>query len=164
MTKRIIPSLLAVAVLAACGGAAVSTTSIDPGSLTVTIVERGGCEMMGPNCRVYVVAGDGAFEVRRAGLEDQGAVASGALDESIAALLREAVATTDLAGLGGTLPPGECRGCVDGIDYLVSIDVDGTVTTFDSVEVLFDPTEPLFTAIGDVITAASAVEVPIVSR
>jgi hypothetical protein len=162
MMTRILPSLLLVALLAACGS--VEAATVDPASLTVTIVERGGCEMMGPNCRVYVVAGDGTFQVERAGLEDQGAVASGELDESIAEFLREAVAGTDLAGLAETLPPGECRGCADGIDYLVTVDVDGTVTTFDSVEVLFDPTEPLFTAIGDVIAAASAVEVPILSR
>lgn len=162
MKTRILSPLLLVALLAACGGA--EAAAVDPGSLTVTIVERGGCEMMGPNCRVYVVAGDGTFQVQRAGLEGQGAVASGELDASIAEFLRQAVAGTDLAGLAETLPPGECRGCADGIDYLVTIDVDGTATSFDSVEVLFDPTEPLFTAIGDVVTAASAVEVPILTR
>lgn len=162
--KRILTSTLLIALLAACAGEATTTSAAPPEALTVTIAERGGCEMMGPNCRVYVLAGDGSFQVLRSGLEEMGAAASGAVDEVVLASLVESIASTDLPGLAATLPPGECRGCADGIDYLVTIDVDGTVTTFDSVEVLFDPTEPLFAAIGDVIASTSVVEVPILTR
>jgi hypothetical protein len=151
-----------------------STTSVtmpeESGEAFVVRLE-GGCMMMGPNCPVYLFSTDGTVHLVRLGYEEEPPIASTTIDPALVAAVTELVNVTDLDALAGSLPPGECRGCYDGIDvtyvYLATDDPAITVAgRFSSTDVELVPTEPLFAATGAALAAAQSglEDLPIVSR
>lgn len=115
----------------------------------VIIAEVGGCYMLGPNCATTLVMSDGAFGVFRNDPADviavpttlEGADYTGAAD--ILALSR-VIAATDFAELRSTLGPGECRACVDGIDYQVRFHTENGPEDMSSTDHDFDSSLDLF--------------------
>jgi hypothetical protein len=171
--------------LAACGGAADEgragdtakipssvPTSVAPPGLAepvplLVIAELGGCYMLGPNCATAVVMSDGSFEVFRNDPADvlampgEAAAAefSGTID--VAPLARTMVAT-DFDVLRANLGPGECRACVDGIDYLVRFYTADGEEDLDSATHRFDTDLDLFAqleAVREAVFAAGTLEV-----
>ena len=90
------------------------------------------------------------------------------IDRDLVIALDRELAATDQDELLASLPPGECRGCFDGIDTTMSFPIDPlpvVTPTFSSVEVQLDRSEPVFAAAWAVYEAAQAViEVPVISR
>lgn len=158
--------------LSACGGAAAesSTTTAPPphpdaDSVVLAAELTGGCAMMGPNCERFVVYGDGTVELYRAGESAAQPDDVGTIGPVLVTTLHNTVLATDLEALRKRLPPGECQGCVDGIDTLATFTVDGDGTTFSSIETELTPTEPVFNAMWAVIDAArDATDMPLLHR
>ena len=159
--------------LSACGGtASVSSTTttappVGPETDTVVLAAEltGGCAMMGPNCERFVVFGDGTVEAYRVGENAAQPVDVGSIDPELVATLHDSVNKTDLDALRERLPPGECQGCVDGIDTLATFTVNGTEVTFSSIDTKLTPTEPVFAAMWVVIDAArDATDLPLVEH
>jgi hypothetical protein len=168
---RLLPVLALL--LSACGGAAtVSTTTTeppppDPDAESVVLIAEltGGCAMMGPNCERFVVFGDGTVEAYRAGENAALPVDIGSIDPDLVATLHNTLHTTDLQALRIRLPPGECQGCVDGIDTLATFTIDGRDVTFSTIETDLTPTESVFAAMWAVIDSSlSATEIPLIAR
>lgn len=172
-------TLLASVVLAvsSCGDDAGSTSSsveTTPSPTTtapqadgdpVLVYEAtGGCQMMGPNCPKFVVYPDGKVEIYRAG-EQGPAEVTGTIDlEALAAFLAVAEAE-DFDALVDRLPPGTCQACVDGVDILLDLKLNGQTESLNSSVVAFDEGEPFFAALTTLIEQVSAVgELPIEQR
>lgn len=173
------PLLAAVALtLAACGGggdgASTTTTTIPAVTTTTTVAPAepllqadliGGCFMMGPNCARYVVSSDGTVEAYRLGEDVPELLWTSSIDPSLVDDLEEAVADTDLEAMRGRLGPGTCHACVDGIDTVLTFHTADGEIVFDSAQVEFDTTEPVFVTAALVVQAATTTgEVPIVGR
>lgn len=147
------------------------TTIPEPSGEAFVVRLEGGCMMMGPNCPVYRFFTDGTVELVRLTEEEEPPLGSADIDPALVSAVTDLVGSTDLDALAASLPPGECRGCYDGIDvtYLY-LAVDDPVITiagrFSSTEVELVPTEPLFAATGAALAAAQAAleDLPIVSR
>ena len=157
-------ALFATACASAGGvGSEATTTTFapPPADFTVTIDQTGGCMMMGPNCVRYAAASDGAVSVYRLGGPEAELIDAITIDQTLVDDLSQAVAATDLDALRSRLGPGECRGCYDGIDTEVTFVAGDAVVTFSSVDVEFDPSEPVFAALEAVIAAVSVVEIPL---
>ncbi len=164
-------------VLGACassdGGADVTTTggtdttettetTLPPEPVEIfTVRLDGGCMMMGPNCPEYRFLSDGTVALFRVGEVEPTDTA--AIDPALVTSVVDLVASTDLEALSASLPPGECRGCYDGIDVTYIYGPDGV---FASTDVELVPTEPLFAATEAALAAAQAAlsELPIASR
>ncbi len=145
----------------ACGGtAATSTTNAarPPADATVAVVEfTGGCFMGGPNCSRYEVRGDGSFDLFRLGMGAATAPeVTGRIDPDLVADLYAIAAATDLEALRRRLAPGQCWGCVDGIDTSLTVVVEGATSSFSSIEVSFDLEESLFAAADRMMKALTA--------
>jgi len=159
---RLIPILALL--FTACSAAATvpTTTTVPPlpgpenDSVVLVAELTGGCAMMGPNCERVVVFGDGTVEAYRAGEDATQPVDVGSIDPELVATLNNTVQATDLEALRKRLPPGECQGCVDGLDTLVTFTVDGGDVTFSSIDTELTPTEPVFAAMWAVFAAAQA--------
>ncbi len=158
--------LAAIAVMLAGCASAYSEPVADA---TVLIAESsGGCAQLGPNCVSIVVHGDGevtAFRITATGSE---LVDTAVIDRELVIALDRELAATDQDELLASLPPGECRGCFDGIDTTMSFPIyplPVVTPTFSSVDVKLDRSEPVFAAAWAVYEAAQAViEVPVISR
>jgi hypothetical protein len=164
---RLLP-ILALLLSACIGTSAASTTTIsppppDPGADSVVLVAEltGGCAMMGPNCERFVVYGDGMVEAHRVGESGPQPTDVGSIDPTLVVALHRAANGADLEALRKRLPPGECQGCVDGIDTVATFMVDGSTVTFGSIDTELTPAEPVFAAMWAVIDAArDATEIP----
>ena len=117
--------------------------------------------MMGPNCVRYVAESDGSVSVYRLVGPEAELVDAITIDPTLVENLIMAVAAADFDALRSRLGPGECRACYDGIDTEVTFVVDGAAVAFNSVDVEFDTSEPVFAALDAVIAAASVVETPL---
>jgi hypothetical protein len=178
---RRIPAVVLLATLAvtACGDDSdatdtTSTESSSPGSTPpssadgpVLIYEAtGGCQMMGPNCPRYEVFADGRVEIYRGG-ENEPAEVTGTVDaETVAAFLatadREA---SDFDAFVERLGEGTCLACLDGVDILLDVKINGKSQSLNSTVVSFDSSEPFFEALDTLIAEVSAVgELPIEQR
>ena len=110
----------------------------------LVVVESGGCYQAGPLCRTLTFFADGTATVDWPEEADQ-AQQSYDLDPEVIGRWIDVVVSTDLDALVDSLPEGSCQGCVDGVDYTMTIDVAGTTATLDSMVVEFVRDEPLFT-------------------
>lgn len=177
--KKTLLVLTMVLLAAACGDAGNDTavaTTFGAGEPTVTtaapplqpepeplvlIAETGGCYMLGPNCATIQVMSDGSFGVFRNDPADVIAVPA-TLDAadytgSVDILaFSQAIAATDFEELRRTLGPGECRACVDGIDYEVRFLTQAGPEDLSSADYEFDSSLDLFAELDTVIRAASA--------
>ena len=54
----------------------------------------------------------------------------------------------DVAALSSEVGPGTCNSCVDGADITVTIELPGGPVVLDSTKLQFDPTHPVFAALG----------------
>jgi hypothetical protein len=177
----LVPAILLLA--SACGDAAgdvgVETTAPTEASTTTTpsqilsepvplvvLAEVGGCYMLGPNCATTLVMSDGRFGAFRNDPADviavpatlEGADYTGWAD--ILALSR-AIAATDFAELRRTLGAGECRACVDGIDYQVRFLTEDGPEDMSSTDHEFDSALDLFAeldALVQVVQTSGALE------
>jgi hypothetical protein len=139
-----------------------ATTTLPPEPVEVfTVRLDGGCMMMGPNCPEYRFLSDGSVAVFRAGEVEPTDTA--AINLALVTSVVDLVASTDLEALSASLPPGECRGCYDGIDVTYIYGPDGV---FASIDIELVSTEPLFAATEAALAAAQGAlgELPIVSR
>lgn len=155
--------IVVTVVLGACGGISIP----DPGAdqIVIVIESSGGCAQLGPNCDRIVVYGDGTVEAHRIGPAGPELVDTGAIAVDLVVDLNRIMATTDLAALRVRLPEGQCLGCVDGVDTMMTFLAGDKEEVFSSVEVNLDPTEPVFEAAWAVADAAHvATEIPIVAR
>jgi hypothetical protein len=149
-----IPVVLVALLAAACAStpeaASETTTTSAVPYVVVTVIQDGGCVMMGPNCPTYEISSDGSVALYRSGGEfvDQATIDLALVDAIVAEL-----ATTDLATLRQRLPQGECQGCYDGIDTTFVY----PEASFSGVEVELVVSEPLFAATWDAVAAAGAV-------
>ncbi|RPI22582.1 MAG: hypothetical protein EHM57_05095 [Actinobacteria bacterium] len=171
----ILPAIVAALALAACGAgdasgsadptAPVTTTTAAPPQPLLQADLIGGCFMMGPNCVRYVIYDDASVEAHRLGNEAPELLWVAAIDESLVADLDAALAGADLEELRSRLGPGTCNACVDGIDTVLTITRDGAETVFDSAQVEFETSEPVFAAADRAVQAAAATgEVVIIQR
>ncbi len=133
-----------------------STTQAPPPQpvLVFTVETSGGCLMAGPNCAAYRFFSDGSVELLRLDVETRIPEATGSIDPSLVAAVSDALAEVDLADLHASLPPGECRGCYDGIDTTFIYEVPGQPNTFASVEVELTDSVPLFAATWSALAEA----------
>ncbi len=158
--------------LSTCSGASVASTTTttlppgpEPAGVLLVAEFPGGCAMMGPNCERLVIYGDGTVEAHRLGSGDPRPVDVGSIDPALVAALHRVVVRTDLEAMRLRLPPGECQGCVDGIDTTVTFTVDGHDTTFSSIDTELVISEPVFAAMWSVIDAARDVtEIPLITH
>ena len=167
-----IPVAAFALVVSACASAApatapdestTTTTPPDP-VLVLTITEDGGCFMMGPNCATYLVYSDGSVKLQRTG-QPGAPLDMATIDDELVQDVVDRLATTDLDTLREGLPPGECRGCYDGIDVTFAYETPAGPVTFSSVDVDIFVPEPLFTATWPILDAASATtELPLATR
>lgn len=152
--------------LAACG--ADTNAGLEPDTVYFSAESSGGCAQMGPNCARLDVFGDGTVLAYRIGDDAAEPVATGSIDATLVADLYEEMIETDQAALIESLPPGECRGCYDGIDttmWFFTTTTTGDDPAFSSVDVELVRTEPMLDAGWQVYEAAqAAVEIPLVSR
>lgn len=158
--------LLVIALAGGCSPGDSETTTPTPGPLyyPVTVDHSGGCVMMGPNCVRHVIRADGTVEIYRLGLAETEPVGTTTVGGALIAVLSTAMAEVDFDALRSRLEPGQCRGCVDGIDTRITFTGNGVEVTFDSLDEELDPAEPIFSAVGDLVAAARAdVEVPLVT-
>lgn len=168
---RLLP-ILALLVASCSTAATVSTITTEslapsPGANSVVLVAEltGGCAMMGPNCERFVILGDGTVKAYRAGESAAQPVDIGAIDPALVATLHEVVRSTNLEALRKRLPPGECQGCVDGIDTLAIFTVDGAEVTFNSIDTELTSAEPAFATMWVVIDAAQEVtDIPVITH
>ena len=162
MKTRILPIAILLAVTA-CGAGETATTEPAAGGIdSVTIVENGGCAMMGPNCATWTLLPDGTFTLSRTG--EEGVVEEASIDPATAGELFDELAATDFETFVDDLGPGECLACVDGIDTRVEIPTPGGLTVLDSAEVGFDDST-LFVLVEEARSAmAAAAQLPIEQR
>ena len=160
--------LVLAVIMASCAGGTGEAAGPNPASVYFTGESAGGCAQMGPNCLRVVVFGDGSVEAYRVGGDKQTPVDTASIDDALVETLHREIVTTDMHQLIGTLPPGECRGCYDGIDTVMrfySPPLDVEHPEFSSVEVELDRSEPLLAAAWAVYEAAlGVVETPLVAR
>ncbi len=162
--RRNVMLLVLIVVTAGCGEATTPSTTPGPAAAlpaadaTVAVVEfTGGCFMGGPNCSRYEVRGDGSFDLFRLGIGAPTAPEiTGRIDPDLVVDLYATAAATDLEALRRRLAPGQCWGCVDGIDTSLTVVVEGAASSFSSVDVAFDLEEPLFAAAERVTKALTA--------
>ena len=126
----------------------------------VVIAETGGCYMLGPNCSTTLVMSDGTFGVFRNDPADVIAVPTTLDDAEYTGSVdiqafSQAVAASDFDELRSVLGPGECRGCVDGIDYQVRFFTEAGPEDLASVDYEFDSGLELFTELNGVMQAAA---------
>jgi len=133
----------------------------DP-ELLMVISENGGCLMMGPNCRTFGLWSDGTAAVYRGGtglpvdtLDQDSAADVAIIGAELATRLATISNTTDFDALVERLEPGSCQACVDGIDYWLTLHTEAGARQLSSNEFAFDQAEPLFQAVGEVLTAMS---------
>jgi hypothetical protein len=170
-------TLLILALLVgACGEAGAtddvtSTTTITvpvPDEPFVVLVTQytGGCEMMGPNCPVYVVWSDGLVQLYRTAppeevfgprIKAEGVEASANIDPAGVAALEEIVMLLDFDELRARLEPGVAQAPFDGIDVTAAFGTRNGPETLDSVTYDFSADEPIFAAFGAVMSAAQDV-------
>lgn len=152
--------------LTACAGASAEPEAPDTAAgFPVTIDHTGGCMMMGPNCVRYVAEEDGTVTAYRLGLQEPEILGTATIDQTLVADLSAAIAATDLDDLRSRLDQGQCMGCVDGIDTEVTFTVDDVPVSFSSIDVEFDPSEPVFAALVAIVNAAQdGIEVPLLAR
>lgn len=162
MTTLFVCALL----VASCG--AETSAALDPDAVYFTAESSGGCAQMGPNCARLDVYGDGTVLAYRIGVDAAEPVATGTIDAALVADLHRETLNTDQAALIDSLPPGECRGCYDGIDTTMTFPIPPTIEappTFSSVEVELLRTEPLLDLGWQVYEAAgAAIEIPLATR
>lgn len=159
MTRTPLFALTLVVALAACGPDAAAPADRPD---AVTIIESGGCAMMGPNCATWTLHPDGSFSLSRSG-EDE-VVAESSINADTARELFDEIATTDMDAFMESLGPGTCMGCVDGIDTRVEIEGSSGQIVLDSTQVGFDDS-PLFILIDEVQSEmAQAAELPMETR
>ncbi|MCL1598863.1 MAG: hypothetical protein M3094_06745, partial [Actinomycetia bacterium] len=121
--------------------------------------------MMGPNCATYLIYSDGSVTLERT--DDPGVpVDTGTIDTALVGTVIDLVAATDLDALQADLPPGECRGCYDGIDVTFTYETPEGPVAIASIDVdIFASDEPLLTATWSILDAATAdLELPIATR
>lgn len=166
-------TLIMLALLvAACGEASAmddpaATVPVNDEPYVVVVTEyTGGCEMMGPNCPVYVVWSDGLVQLYRTSPPDgifgprsktEGVAASANIDPALVTALAGIAASLDFDELRARLEPGVAQAPFDGIDVTASFGTTNGPETLDSVTYDFGADEPLFAAFGAVITAAQDV-------
>ena len=160
-------SILLAAIALMLAGCAPAYSEPGADATVLIAASSGGCAQLGPNCVRIVVHGDGevtAFRITATGSE---LVDTAVIDRDLVIALDRELAATDQDELLASLPPGECRGCFDGIDTTMSFPIDPlpvVTPTFSSVEVQLDRSEPVFAAAWAVYEAAQAViEVPVIS-
>lgn len=159
MKPTLLLSALVVLTLAACGQDAAAPVE---GPTAVTIIENGGCAMMGPNCATWTLSPDGSFTLSRTG--EDGVVAESSISAETAQELFDEIASTDMETFIASLGEGSCQACVDGIDTRVEIEGPAGQTVLDSTEVGFDES-PLFVLMDEVRSAMQeAAELPIEQR
>jgi hypothetical protein len=160
-------ALVAMATLAtACSpaGEGTTTSSIDPGSVLVTVEQTGGCLMMGANCPTYVVHANGEVALFRTGGTGE-IVDSTFVDPSLATDLAWLMSTTNYSELRAGLAVGECQGCYDGIDTRFIFVNQQSIVAFDSIDTELDPSEPLFGTVWRIFEAAVlATDMPVEQR
>ena len=170
MSIRLVLLLAVLMTVAACGGSVETSTTttrapatVPPDVAVLSADLVGGCFMMGPNCVRYVVYGDGTVEAYRlAGLGAQLEGTAG-MDPDLVAELWNEIARTDMEALRTRLGPGQCYACVDGIDTKLTLTVGDQSFFFDSAEVEFDRTEPVFALVDTIIgQASSLLDIPVV--
>ncbi len=163
-------TLIILALLAAaCGEASASdgtTTTVPiPDEPYVVLVAEytGGCEMMGPNCPVYVVWSDGMVQLYRTSPPDgvfgprsktEGVAASANIDPALVGALAGVTAALDFDELRARLEPGVAQAPFDGIDVTASFGTPSGPETLDSVTYDFGADEALFAAFDAVVAAA----------
>jgi hypothetical protein len=125
-----------------------TTTTLPPEPVLVFTVETsGGCLQAGPNCAAYQFFSDGTVELLRLGVDTTTPEGTGTIDpEFVTAVSEELMAVVSLGDLHASLPPGECRGCYDGIDTTFIYNVPDQLNTFESVDVELLDAIPLFRA------------------
>ena len=161
-------TLIVLVVLAGCADQAVAEP--DGNEVVLRASTEGGCAQLGPNCVQIDVFGDATVSAFRILPDGSEQVDTGVIDRELVVALHREVSQADLQALYDRLPPGECRGCYDGIDTTMSFPFTVGVAAvmpmeFSSVEVELDPSEPLFAAAWAVYEAAQAViEVPVMAR
>ena len=168
--KRTLISL--VLLVAACGEASATdvtvTTGAGPDEPYVVLVTDylGGCEMMGPNCPVYVVWSDGLVQLYRTTppegvfgprVKTEGVEASANIDPALISDLAAITATLDFAALRARLEPGVAQAPFDGIDVMATFGTPDGPEALDSATYDFGADEPLFAAFGAVMAAAQDV-------
>ncbi|MGH8911563.1 MAG: hypothetical protein ACRDVD_03550 [Acidimicrobiia bacterium] len=146
-------------VLTACGGAGSVSTESTPqpaasGPATITIIQEGGCQMMGPNCPTYELDRDGTFRLFRTG--DPAVVTESQIDAATTAEVWDQLAEVDIAALIERAGPGSCQACVDGIDTVISYTVGTEEVSLASTAIAFDTGEPFFAVINEAIEAMGA--------
>jgi hypothetical protein len=167
--KRLTPIAVVLSlVLAACGSSrevtASTQLSIDPDRVVVTVVQSGGCMMMGPNCPTFVVYANAQVDLLRTGGPDA-PVDSSIVDESLITELVTELGEVDLEALRQRLPAGECQGCVDGTDTTFVFLMPSGEVTFNSIDEMLDPSEALFANVWNIIDAAGrSLDMPIEQR
>ena len=156
--------LIAALLLVSCGQA---TADLEAQQIYFRGESSGGCFQLGPNCLRLDVYGDGTVQAYRVGETKDTRVATGSIDPGLVTALYHETVNTDLQALRDELPPGECQGCVDGIDTAMTFLTSPTAepdTIFSSVDVRLDPSEPLFDIAWKVYRAAeAAVDVPVIA-
>jgi len=144
--------------------AATVITVAEPVGPVVTIVDEGGCFMMGPNCATYRVYTDGTVELTRTG--GSGAVeATTTVDVKLVDAIRDLVATEDLEALRAGLPEGEMTAAYDGVDTSFIYAYPQGDVAFASAVVELVASEPLFAATWKIRDlAAGAMDLPLQTR
>jgi hypothetical protein len=141
-----------------------ATTAQADGDPVLVYEATGGCQMMGPNCPKFVVYPDGTVEIYRAG-EQGPAEVTGTIDSAALEAFLAVAEAEDFDALIERLPPGTCQACVDGVDILLDVKLNGKTESLNSTVIAFDEGEPFFAALTTLINQVSAVgELPIEQR
>lgn len=163
--------LTPILVLAACGSGDITlaqepdlTTTTEPvpapddvvtpdlrDGPVLVVQESGGCSMVGPNCRTISFKVDGSVDISYG--EAESVSESTLVDPALIARWLEVTASTDFDSLVDRLPEGECKGCSDGIDLVLGVQLEDRTVDLDSQAVRFVPTEPFFTATTSLMDA-----------
>lgn len=159
-------------VVAACGeagagdGPATTEPALDQPYVVVVAEYTGGCEMMGPNCPVYVVWSDGVVELYRTTPPDgvfgprakqPGVEAVANIDPASVQQLAAITAGLDFEALRARLGPGVAQAPFDGIDVTATFYAAGGPETLDSVAYDFGADEDVLVAFGTVMAAAQGI-------
>ena len=114
----------------------------DEGAAIFIATQSGGCVQIGPNCAEHSLFSDGRVSVTRNNsdtIEAEGTIDLGQVNSWL-----DLVTTIDFDSLKARLQQGICAGCLDGIDYEYTIQLDGDTTEFNSIMYNFDEAEPFF--------------------
>ncbi len=137
-----------------------TTTAPEP-VVVLTYATDGGCVVLGPNCPTFTVWSDGKVELRRTHVEGPAEI-SGTISADRVAQWFRSVQDLDVAALSSEVGPGTCNSCVDGADITVTIELPGGPVVLDSTKLQFDPTHPVFAALGALMSEVQSVgELPI---